>query len=254
MIIAYHDGGYTPPDAAADKPAIAGWGYQLQYIPLADLPGGDDLPTPTAQVLGHGPVMLDDGDATFCGAITLSNNTAELSALPHILITLLIRRRAAMAAAARAAGTLHYDDRYANPTEHVPAITLVLAHDSQYVKDTCECKPGAPPAATNTTLVSLCRRLLREAADCGIKVVWVKVRGHSEAAAGGAVIPAASRATVDGNETADGAADDGAKFKCKDHGHDRSAVDINSYINWHLHAEVDIEVWQARRDASTRLH
>ena len=80
------------------------------------------------------------------------------------------------------------------------------------------------------------------------------MRGHSEAAASGAVIPAASRATVDGNETADGAADDGAKFKCKDHGHDRSAADINSYINWHLHAEVDIEVWQARRDASTRLH
>ena len=87
-----------------------------------------------------------------------------------------------------------------------------------------------------------------------VKVTWVKVRGHSEAAANGATIPAASRATVDGNETADGAADDGAKCKCKDHGHDRSAVDINSYINWHLHAEVDIEVWQARWDASTRLH
>ena len=49
MIIAYHDGGYTPLDAAGDKPAIAGWGYQLQYIPLADLPDGDDLPTPRIQ-------------------------------------------------------------------------------------------------------------------------------------------------------------------------------------------------------------
>ena len=107
----------------------------------------------------------------------------------------------------------------------------MLAHDSQYVKDTCECKSGALPAATNTTLVSLCRRLLREAADCGIKVTWVKVREHSEAAAKGATIPPASRATVDGNETADGAADEGAKHKCKDHGHDRSAVDVNGYIN-----------------------
>ena len=86
-----------------------------------------------------------------------------------------------------------------------------------------------------------------------LKVIWVKVCGHSEAAAKGATILHASRATVDGNETANESADDGAKHKCKDHGHDRSAVDINGYINWHLHAEVDIEVWQARRDASTRL-
>ena len=197
--------------------------------------------------------MLDEEDATFCGAITLSNNTAELSALPHILVALLTRWRRAMARAAHAAGTLSYDTRYANPTEHIPVQTVVLAHDSQYVKDTCECRPGAPPAATNTTLVSLCQRLLREAADCGLKVEWVKVRGHSKAAAGGATIPPASQATVDGNERADKAANEGAKRKCRDHGHDHAAADINGYINWHLYAEVDLEVWQARWDESTRL-
>ena len=32
------------------------------------------------------------------------------------------------------------------------------------------------------TVVTLCRRLLLEAVDCGVHVVWVKVRGHSEEA------------------------------------------------------------------------
>ena len=103
--------------------------------------------------LGHGPVELDVDAPTFCGAIALSNNTAELSALPHILVQVLIWRRQAMADAARAAGT--FDEsatEVANSLEHLPLETLILAHDSQYVKDTCECAPGAAPAATNTCI------------------------------------------------------------------------------------------------------
>ena len=57
--------------------------------------------------------------------------------------------------------------------------TLVLAYDSQYTRDMCDVGDGAPPSRKNTTVVTLCRRLLHEAVNCGIKVVWVKVRGHS---------------------------------------------------------------------------
>ena len=123
------------------------------------------------------------------------------------------RRRAAAAAggagtATTAAAAAVAADS-ANPTEHIPLETVILAHDSQYVKDTCEVQAGSAPAATNTTLVSLCRRLLQEARDCGLKVVWVKVRGHSAAANNGADIPSANRATVDGNNWADKAAEYG---------------------------------------------
>ena len=104
-----------------------------------------------------------------------------------------------MAQAARAHGSMSTTAEVANPTEHVPIETVILAHDSQYVKDTCEVQAGATPAVTNTTLVSLCRRLLHEAKDCGLKIVWVKVRGHSKAADGGAKLPPASLATVRGN-------------------------------------------------------
>ena len=113
----------------------------------------------------------------------------------------------------------------------------------------CECRPGAPPAAANTTLVSLCRRLLREAADCGIRVVWVKVRGHSQALADGAQISAASRGTVYGNEWADKAADYGADPAKAP----KAEMDIYGYVEAHLHAVVDLEVWQARHEEGTRL-
>ena len=127
-----------------------------------------------------------------------------------ILVRLLIRRRRLLAQAAREHGDFDTAATMASSTAHLPIETVILAHDSQYVKDTCEVRVGAPPAATNTTLVSLCRRLLQEAKDCGLKVVWVKVRGHSKAADDGAQIPPASLATVHGNEWADTAAGYGA--------------------------------------------
>ena len=58
--------------------------------------------------------------------------------------------------------------------------TLVLVYDSQYTRDMCDVGDGAPPSRKNTTVVTLCRRLLQEAVDRGVKVIWVKVRGHSE--------------------------------------------------------------------------
>ena len=134
---------------------------------------GADLPPATLRELGYGPVVLDVTEPSFCGAIACSNNTAELSALPHILVHILndIRRRQCMAQAAREHGCLGPAVEVANPTEHIPLETVILAHDSEYVKDTCEVQVGTAPAATNTTLVSLCRQLLQEACDCGLKLV-----------------------------------------------------------------------------------
>ena len=109
------------------------------------------------------------------------------------------------------------------------------------MKDTCEVRAGKTPAATNTTLVSLCRRLLHEAKDCGLKVVWVKVRGHSKAAEDSADIPSASLATVHGNEWAGKAAEYGADGVKPP----RCVCDITGYIRHHLHWHVDLEEWQS---------
>ena len=96
-----------------------------------------------------------------------------------------------MAEAGRAAG-LHDEagaiDAIEDPERPT---TLVLVYDSQYTRDMCDVGDGAPPSRKNTTVVTLCRRLLQEAVDRGVKVIWVKVRGHSE---------------EEGNDRADGAA------------------------------------------------
>ena len=55
-----------------------------------------------------------------------------------------------------------------------------MAYDSQYTRDMCDVGDGAPPSWKNTTVVTLYRRLQLEAVDCGVKVAWVKVRGHSK--------------------------------------------------------------------------
>ena len=184
--------------------------------------------------------------------VELLRSPTTLQSLVHCLTSLCVcsydDARPLLVDAERRATTIGAADADVYSLQHLPEETIILAHDSQYVKDTCECRPGAPPAATNTTLVSLCRRLLREARDCGLRVVWVKVRGHSKAAPNGAgAIPDASFATIQGNDMADKAADRGAL------GEERAAMDIQGYIYHHLHAHVDLEVWQARHAESTRL-
>ena len=76
--------------------------------------------------------------------------------------------------------------------EHQRRALDALAYDSQYTRDMCDVGGGAPPSRKNTTVVALCRRLLHEAVNCGIKVVWVKVRGHSGEAGGGRADSAAT--------------------------------------------------------------
>ena len=87
--------------------------------------------------------------------------------------------------------------------EDLPEFTLVLAYDSQYTRKQCDVDVATVLPQRNRTVVALCRRLLREAASLGIRVVWVKVRGHSRAPS--------SDPTVKGNCHADTAADEGQK-------------------------------------------
>eukprot|EP01052_Picozoa_sp_SAG31_P034390 SAG31_NODE_4012_length_3665_cov_74.538138_2_plen_306_part_00 len=94
-----------------------------------------------------------------------------------------------------------------------------MAYDSQYTKDECTAGPHAPLPDNNATAISLCRRLLRDAQDCGVNVIWVKVRGHSQAVPGEREtrdqqhLTDAAFATVLGNDWADEAATRGKAGK-----------------------------------------
>eukprot|EP01052_Picozoa_sp_SAG31_P013472 SAG31_NODE_810_length_11919_cov_4.480924_10_plen_98_part_00 len=75
----------------------------------------------------------------------------------------------------------------ADPDEEPPPLpieTVILAHDSAYVRTVCDVPPVNPPPELNSTVVMLCRKLLAEAREQGLHIVWVKVRGHSEAVPG----------------------------------------------------------------------
>ena len=52
-------------------------------------------------------------------------------------------------------------------------------YDSQYIKDMCTKPAYAPPPQKNRSVITLVRQLLNDAEDMGIKIHWIKVRGHS---------------------------------------------------------------------------
>ena len=80
-------------------------------------------------------------------------------------------------------------------------LTVVFAYDSAYTRDSCDVDVATPLLQKNRTVTALCRRLLQEAAELGVVVTWVKVRGHSTVDL--------VEATVPGNDRADKAADKG---------------------------------------------
>ena len=209
--LAYHDGGYTN-----DKNGeAAGWGYQLQKLMLNARRDSPHLPVPISRELAHGPVDLDPDSRYFCGCLHNSNNTAELSAVPHILTRVLRERRRILTQAASIptrVSSVHV--QYLRSRAAVPE-TLILAYDSEYTRQMCDVSPDAPLPSSNATVISLCRRLLLEARDCGVHVCWVKVRGHSQAVPGERHtrdqqhLDDAAFATVLGNDWADWAATQG---------------------------------------------
>ena len=137
----------------------------------------------------HGPVIIDTAAAAFSGCIARTNNTAELSAVPQMLARACRYQRDKRDSARRG--------RQPPP----PPLTLIFCYDSQYTHDTGVADAASPLPRRNCTIVALCRRLLADAAQLGIAVAWVKVRGHSTAN------PADM--TVVGNNRADKAADRG---------------------------------------------
>ena len=147
-------------------------------------------------------------DPRYCGCIARSNNTAELSAVPQILVHCCTLRRHQLGAAREA----WHDEGAA--ARGLPPTTLILAYDSAYTH--AQCTGRLVPAATNTTVIAVCRRLLREAESLGIDVTWVKVRWHSKAAA--------TDATVIGNTWAEKAADNGQE------GRSRKERSVATYI------------------------
>ena len=97
--------------------------------------------------------------------VALSNNSAELSAIPQILVRILMWRKRRldelqqMAEEGRAAG-LHDEAGAIEAIEdHERPTTVVLVHDSQYTRDMCDVGDGSPQSRENTTVVALCRRL-----------------------------------------------------------------------------------------------
>lgn len=206
--LVYHDGGY----GKGGDEMKCGWGYWIQTFETARITAAADgtgLPAAALQELCYGSVIVDDmSDPRYCGCIVRSNNTAELSAVPHILVHCCTLRRQQLGAARQA-----YHDGAA-AAWGLPPATLILAYDSAYTHE--QCTGRLVPAATNTTVIAVCRRLLREAESLGIDVTWVKVRGHSKAAA--------TDATVIGNTWADKAADYGQE------GRSRKERSVATYI------------------------
>ena len=140
--VVYHDGGYTAEMDATEKqptrPAKAGWGYWERQLQIDNgLPEGDRaLPAAVSQRTSYGLVQLDMDAPDYSGCVALSNNSAELSAVPQILVRILMWRKRRLdriqqlAAAGRAAG-LHDEaeaiDDIENPERPT---TLVLVYDS----------------------------------------------------------------------------------------------------------------------------
>ena len=159
--LVYHDGGYTPAEKDKSKEK-SGWGYTAT---VTDLQTNAEI----EQREGYGPVQLDPDDNTFCGCIQLSNNTAELSAVPHVLTDAICWRR-------RNSGR-----RGVGLAAHEP-LGMIMVYDSQYTKDQCTMRrpPDGARQLKNATVVAVCRRLIQAAVERTIDIKWVKVKGHSD--------------------------------------------------------------------------
>ena len=101
-----------------------------------------------------------------------TNNTGEMSAIPHVMahvIDQVKEQRERQEAEWKANKLMTLQRQY----------TVILVYDSQYVRDMCDVADAHPLPATNRTVVAVARQMIRAAKQQGIRVRWVKVRGHS---------------------------------------------------------------------------
>ena len=160
----YHDGGFTPAaDDKSDWPRDrAGWGYRAT---IRNAQSGAEIEVRD----GYGPVQLDPEADTFLGCLAMSNNTAELSAVPHIMAAILTWRTRNTAPNGL---QLQTGDE----------IGALMVYDSQYTCDQCTAPrpPGHARHVKNATVIAVCRRMLQAVTDRQVVTRWVKVKGHSE--------------------------------------------------------------------------
>ena len=161
--VIHHDGGYTPAkDDKSERPRDrAGWGFRARLMQL-------DAWSVVEEFDAYGPVVLDPGP-TYVGCVTLSNNTAELSAVPHALVAVARWREGNRGRAGPAA------------LREAETLGVIMAYDSQYTKDRCtaQAQRSNARAPKNATVVAVCRRLVRAAKEAETDLHWVKVKGHS---------------------------------------------------------------------------
>ena len=114
---------------------------------LTDTATGEERETWDA----YGSVQLNPDQQSFCGCIQLSNNTAELSAVPHVMTDVMNWRSRNMRS------------RGAKLAVGEP-IGVIMLYDSQYTKDQCTMQrpPDAKRQLKNATVVAVCRRLIGE--------------------------------------------------------------------------------------------
>ena len=117
---------------------------------------------------GYGPVQLDPEEDTYLGCLTKSNNTAELSAVPHIMAAVLTWRTRNTAP-------------HGLQLQPSAEVGVIMVYDSQYTKDQCTAPRPSERARhlKNVTVIAVCKRLIQAVTERRVVVRWVKVKGHS---------------------------------------------------------------------------
>ena len=116
------------------------------------------------EVQAYGTVQLDMDAEDYIGCVDKTNNTAELSAVPHAL--------------RRVYRWSQQNKRSLNLRSRVWTY-VIMVYDSEYTRMECDAAETDPLPQKNRTTIRMIRRLLAELKVYHICVHWVKVRGHS---------------------------------------------------------------------------
>ena len=117
-------------------------------------------------------MTTDPADHDYVGCTAYTNNTGEMSAIPHVMshvINKVRKQREQQEKEWKAKKLMNMRREY----------TVILVYDSQYVRDMCDVADAHPLPTTNRTVTAVARQMIKAAKQQGIRVRWVKVRGHS---------------------------------------------------------------------------